>query len=45
MSQTLEEVGLIVGVTRERVRQIQKVAMEALRDQLRKQNLTAAEID
>ncbi|WP_394151402.1 RNA polymerase sigma factor RpoD/SigA [Vibrio maritimus] len=42
---TLEEVGLIVGVTRERVRQIQKVAMEALRDQLRKQNLTAAEID
>ncbi|GMQ46800.1 sigma-70 family RNA polymerase sigma factor [Vibrio sp. 10N] len=42
---TLEEVGSIVGVTRERVRQIQKVAMETLRDKLRKQNLTAAEID
>lgn len=42
---TLEEVGNIVGVTRERVRQIQKLAMETLRERLRKQNLTAAEID
>ncbi|WP_112480175.1 sigma-70 family RNA polymerase sigma factor [Vibrio variabilis] len=42
---TLEEVGSIVGVTRERVRQIQKVAMETLREKLRKQDLTAAEID
>lgn len=42
---TLKEVSSIVGVTHERVRQIQKVAMETLRENLRKQDLTAAEID
>ncbi|AYV22700.1 RNA polymerase sigma factor RpoS [Vibrio mediterranei] len=42
---TLEQVGEIVGVTRERVRQIQKSAMETLRDKLKRQNLTRAEID
>ncbi|MGR5175424.1 sigma-70 family RNA polymerase sigma factor [Vibrio mediterranei] len=42
---TLEQVGEIVGVTRERVRQIQKGAMDTLRTKLRDQNLTRAEID
>ncbi|MCY9853344.1 RNA polymerase sigma factor RpoD/SigA [Vibrio mediterranei] len=42
---TLEQVGEIVGVTRERVRQIQKNAMETLRDKLKRQDVTYAEID
>ncbi|CAH0526125.1 sigma-70 family RNA polymerase sigma factor [Vibrio hippocampi] len=42
---TLEEVGEIVGVTRERVRQIQKNAMDILKEKLHRQNLTKQEID
>lgn len=37
--QTLEEVGLAVGLTRERVRQIQMSALKSLRDILRKYGL------
>jgi RNA polymerase nonessential primary-like sigma factor len=37
--QTLEEVGEAVGLTRERVRQIQMSALKALRDILRKHGL------
>ncbi|MGF1748105.1 MULTISPECIES: sigma-70 family RNA polymerase sigma factor [Vibrio] len=41
---TLEEVGEIVGVTRERVRQIQKGAMDILKEKLHRQNLTKEEV-
>lgn len=37
--QTLEEVGAAVGLTRERVRQIQMTALKALREELEKQGL------
>ena len=41
---TLEQVGEIVGVTRERVRQLQKAAMESLHEKLRRQDVTEAEV-
>ena len=41
---TLEEVGLEIGLTRERVRQIQVEALKRLRDLLEKQGLTGEAI-
>ena len=39
---TLEEVGLEIGLTRERVRQIQVEALKRLRDIMEKQGLDSA---
>lgn len=41
---TLEEVGREIGLTRERVRQIQVEALKRLRDKLEKQGLSASEL-
>jgi len=38
--ETLEEVGEAIGLTRERVRQIQMSALKALRDIMRKRGIT-----
>ena len=39
--ETLEEVGEAIGLTRERVRQIQMSALKALRDIMRKRGITS----
>ncbi|PTC03182.1 RNA polymerase sigma factor RpoS [Vibrio mediterranei] len=43
-TKTLDEVGEIVGVTRERVRQIQNLALQSLRNKLVRQDLSSRDI-
>ncbi|MCF4176877.1 sigma factor-like helix-turn-helix DNA-binding protein, partial [Vibrio sp. McD22-P3] len=43
-TKTLDEVGEIIGLTRERVRQIQKLALQSLRDKLVRQDLSSRDI-
>ena len=40
--QTLEEIGRLYGVTRERIRQVQNIALKKLRDAMRKRDASVS---